>query len=773
MSCNKITVMRELRGDQPVAFEQIKLFYNMAGGSMHLLEGYAGCVDRETEFLTPTGWKKISDYTKGDKVLQVDPATYNTSFVEPEAYINIPGMHKAYHFTGGVSTTDMMLTPEHRMLLYSPKTDLPFEASAAEMVYSNSKTALYGKVRSNFNDPMNGGINLAINELRLMVAVIADGHFQSATNRCIIRLKKKRKIERLELLLAACNIIPKMRVEDSGFHIFTFDAPKRDKSFKNYWGASRHQLGVIYDEFRYWDGCLDRRTEQRKFFSTDKESIDFIQYVLLTQGDTIVSINKQDRRDVAHHKSIEYTVNQTTQQYKQLNRKHITETHMDHKYCFAVPSTFWVARRNNYVFLTGNTGKTFLLGELVDYLHTVSQGKVIVTAPTNKAVKVLRQFVTGAEMSTTHSALAMTEHIDGFGNQTFKKHQHRTAPALSYRFIVVDECSMLADDLFMELVPMLDLGIKILFVGDSMQIPPVSQKNSLPMDKDTRLEYNIGVSSLKEIIRQEQGNPIIDLSFRIRKAILRPIALVNRDDVMTPLGNVRFVKRAQINDVLEEILPIFDSEEFNKDPDHIKVIAWTNKTVNWFNDCIRGHIFNKNEGILPKIVEGDKLIADAPLMDRDKIMISTNEEMEVIQTGVGEHDYGEDWQMKYYDCVVRVQRAETIYNKYNIRVVHEESEALYNMILDRLKALAKSYKQGTFQAKSAWIEYYGFMNEWHRVKYNYAITAHKSQGSTYQQAVVLEYDMDSHRNTYEKNRILYTACTRPSKNLIIVYTPLS
>ena len=29
----------------------------------------SGCVDRDTEFCTPTGWKKICDYEEGDKVL--------------------------------------------------------------------------------------------------------------------------------------------------------------------------------------------------------------------------------------------------------------------------------------------------------------------------------------------------------------------------------------------------------------------------------------------------------------------------------------------------------------------------------------------------------------------------------------------------------------------------------------------------------------------------------------------------------------------------------
>ena len=49
--------------------------------------GPYGCVDKDTEFLTPTGWKAISEYTTGDKVAQWVPETGKAEFVTPDAYI--------------------------------------------------------------------------------------------------------------------------------------------------------------------------------------------------------------------------------------------------------------------------------------------------------------------------------------------------------------------------------------------------------------------------------------------------------------------------------------------------------------------------------------------------------------------------------------------------------------------------------------------------------------------------------------------------------------
>lgn len=54
------------------------------------------CVDGDTEFLTPKGWKKIKDYEPMDKVGQVSSksvngkSTYNLEFVKPYVYINVP-----------------------------------------------------------------------------------------------------------------------------------------------------------------------------------------------------------------------------------------------------------------------------------------------------------------------------------------------------------------------------------------------------------------------------------------------------------------------------------------------------------------------------------------------------------------------------------------------------------------------------------------------------------------------------------------------------------
>ena len=54
------------------------------------------------------------------------------------------------------------------------------------------------------------------------------------------------------------------------------------------------------------------------------------------------------------------------------------------------------------------------------------------------------------------------------------------------------------------------------------------------------------------------------------------------------------------------------------------------------------------------------------------------------------------------------------------------------------------------------------------MNYAYAITAHKSQGSTYNTTFVLEDDIDVNSDIVERNRIKYTAYTRSSKKLYVL-----
>ena len=121
---------------------------------------------------------------------------------------------------------------------------------------------------------------------------------------------------------------------------------------------------------------------------------------------------------------------------------------------------------------------------------------------------------------------------------------------------------------------------------------------------------------------------------------------------------------------------------------------------------------------------------------------------------------GNSW--KYYDCLVQ-----GFENTDNIHILHESEEGKYNKYLKVLSTDAASEKDVSRRIKK-WKDFFSFKDNFADVNYAYCITAHNSQGSTYENAFVMYSDILLNRREDERKRIMYTAMTRPRKMLYII-----
>lgn len=369
-----------------------------------------GCVDSETEYLSPTGWVKISEYTSG-KVAQYHPDTNSMEFVEPIEYVKKPcDMMVRVKTKYGI---DQLLSPEHRVLVHSRANPEKYEVlQAAELLRrhdvhrsgvkeSRSLTRVaYSQmgIPASFHTEGGCGIPLSSPQLRVMVAVIADGYFPNGSNTCNIRIKKTRKKARLRdlLLKAGIEFVEKRRDYASavGFSVFSFKAPWKVKHFdERFWDATRAQLEVLADEIPHWDANVPEKAERGvRFSSYVKASADFVQYVFSSLGyiARMLTTTRERRGTV----EVEYGVGIRREKKTLLQIKGVrsngeilesvwTEPSTDgFKYCFMVPSTFLIFRRNGCVFASGNTGKTLSTLWAYDYLRSIGVlKKVIVVSP--------------------------------------------------------------------------------------------------------------------------------------------------------------------------------------------------------------------------------------------------------------------------------------------------------------------------------------------------------------------------------------------------------
>lgn len=435
------------------------------------------------------------------------------------------------------------------------------------------------------------------------------------------------------------------------------------------------------------------------------------------------------------------------------------------------------------------TGKTYLVSSVIKYiLQRFSDDKIAITAPTNKAVKVLRHSSkinnTNVVFQTIHRLLGLSERINNDGTISFVANNYEKSMINDFQFLIIDEVSMLQDELFKD-IELFSKKLFIIFMGDPAQIPPVKRNDCIPFVPEKRSEYNIEVCSLTEIMRQKCDNPIINYSFLIRKELNNPdIHIERKTNIIANGTGIEFIDtKTEIkrDEFLSILNTYFLSKEFEVNPDYAKVICWTNKTVDRMNTIIREMIYGKP---LKKINEWEKLIVKTPILEFDKllgrqiILFNTNDELTVetyqIKTLPTEYQMVIDKDeeqlfqtekdtVKYYDTVVSYNDFDKGKCIRSIIILHEDSEEKFQTIKKKLKDQAKKKMQS-----NVWKLYYDFIRKFADVGYNYAISCHKSQGSTYKNAFILEDDINFNTKVIERNRIKYTACTRPTDKLFLI-----
>jgi exodeoxyribonuclease-5 len=432
------------------------------------------------------------------------------------------------------------------------------------------------------------------------------------------------------------------------------------------------------------------------------------------------------------------------------------------------------------------TGKTYCVSLFVKYVleivyPTKNWYKIAVTGPTNKSVRVIKK-TSGIRnprvtFQTTHKLLGLKEKITMDGKQEFTNDGDFKPSINSTKLLIIDEVSMLNDDLFEKILEYRG-KTKIICMGDPAQIPPVGRPDCIPFREELAESYKIKTVELRTIMRQKEGNAIIDSSVLIRSNIgsphpqVEPITNLNEKGEGIEFLNLNSPETRR--DFKERLKEYFKTDRFAKDSEYAKIIAWRNKTVDTMNGIIRNVIYGE-EARTSKILLGEKLIANNPVIQEGYVVLNTNEEFTVTAFDVktdnlrfmiskNPDDEPVDLTIKYYDTDVVYISDNDEEIKVGIEILHEDSEAEFNKFANvlRLRAIEKR------GADKSWLHYYNFLRRYADVNFAYAITAHKSQGSTYNTTFVLEDDINMNLDVVERNRIKYTAYTRASKKVYVL-----
>lgn len=433
----------------------------------------------------------------------------------------------------------------------------------------------------------------------------------------------------------------------------------------------------------------------------------------------------------------------------------------------------WLQNGQTFFTLAGyaGTGKSSIVKKILDEYH----GDVVVSAPTHKATRIIAD-LTEKESKTLQSLLGLRPDCDVSDFNPDKPDFHPIAdPKINdHDFVILDECSMVNSTLF-SLIKELTLNTqtKILFVGDPAQIPPIGQKIS-----EVFHQSDIEIHWLTKVERQKTDNPLLPLYDNLRN---------NLDSV-----DGSFSRKTNINDKGEGVIFITDKDEFRKiiletfnsessknDINFAKVIAWRNKTVMSSNKIIRTSLFGKDSDV---IENGDAIMGYRSVRSsngRYNIIANSMDYKVVGKMDLSINKYG----ISGYQVRLREDLPYGKFKNKDIFIIdsnNEDNLHNYAELYDKFKKIGKEREK-----LGSWEEYYSFRRQNILMKtitkyrdgtlrnkheeiskdiyYSFAITGHRSQGSTFSCCFILEEDIRKNPLIKERNQIFYVSISRPSR----------
>ena len=434
-------------------------------------------------------------------------------------------------------------------------------------------------------------------------------------------------------------------------------------------------------------------------------------------------------------------------------------------------SAFLFERNNESLFLLkgyAGTGKSSLVGAVVKTLTQLQQ-KAILLAPTGRAAKVFASYA-GQNAFTIHKKIyrqkIFSNEPTGF---VLADNLHK------HTLFIVDEASMISNDgldsqsfgsgrLLDDLIHYVynGDGCRLMLLGDSAQLPPVSQAESPALDIDYLKGYHMDIHSttLTQVVRQAEQSGILMNATKLRQSLSE-----NQVDDFPILEfksypDVEIVKGDELIDKL--------SEAYDRDGlEETIVISRSNKRAHTFNEGIRNRILFREE----ELESGDLLMVSKNNYfwgkeEKSLDFIANGDILEIRRIMRSENFYD----FRFSNILVE-------FPDYNLQLdikillesLHTETPALPKEMNDRLfYSILEDYQDISLKKdrmkKMKEDPFYNAV----QVKYAYAVTCHKAQGGQWKNVFLdLSYVPREYLGV-DFYRWLYTAFTRATERIYLI-----
>lgn len=428
------------------------------------------------------------------------------------------------------------------------------------------------------------------------------------------------------------------------------------------------------------------------------------------------------------------------------------------------------------------TGKTTIAKEILKEFEDES---IYVAAVSHKAKGVIKnsfgEDTRGKKFFSIASLLGL-KGVNDNDTQTIKFQTGTKVPLLDNppALLVIDEASMITEDVLKKIIDInssLSRPFQMLFLGDIGQIQPIRDDQSEfyrthkdLLNKKSDIFNSKHKSKLITRVRQGEANPILPYAdyfwenSQKENPELNPTQHIVRNNQITDKGSLLFSNSE--GEVLNSVIKAVKNAVEKGLTNHVKIVTYHVNEKTELNQKIHEALFGKDSDYS----KGDMLILNSPYdLPDTKGVIENSAEIQIKD--IDDTDVDE-----YGIHTLYLETTGTAYSvtgqeikDCTIQVVSRQDIGKYNQKLAELASVAKRQTNRVLK-KQAWKEFWEYKGRYADVDFGYAITAHKSQGSTYDIVVVDEKDImgTTATSNQEKSELIYTALTRPRKTAIVI-----
>ena len=373
------------------------------------------------------------------------------------------------------------------------------------------------------------------------------------------------------------------------------------------------------------------------------------------------------------------------------------------------------------------TGKTTLVKTLLEQMPNfmktyrllnpkANEYQIELTATTNKAAENFSQ-LSGKEVNTIHSYLGLrvnTNYETGVTTLVPRSMEPKQGILL-----FIDEASYVDSNL-LRLIFKLTKDCKIVFIGDPAQLTPIKSSGT-PV-----FTARFPGAHLSQVVRQAEGNPIVDLSTKFRET-------VNSGEFFsfTPDGqSIKYLERNDFNKAIES--------EFTR-PDwkyqDSKVLAWTNKCTIGYNHAVRDHVKGN-----PNFQVGDYAVCNKYVQVGNK-NIKTDQLVQITGISPDTSEYDVAGNLFTLDNCISVFMPKSLADK--------------NALIKK----ARAAEQFSIVERAD--------NQWIDLRAAYACTVNKAQGSTFDRVFIDLDDIKRCNSGDQIARMLYVGVSRARQQVFL------